>query len=244
MQDYPEEIIPQQGWRQNLDAESIISSQPKAWIAHRIEGDICSSTECGLGDDVPALTKEALPDKRMPNLSMCLLGATFLPRHFAYIQKNEGKEKWEKQDKRQTDTTDNYQTTDNFFVVAWELRQLHNKAIPYKRTFTSKSNYTEAVGKIERHITEKWEDLKEDSNGRTTILKATMKANHAPVRLNYWHFTIDIYPEDNSDKPLTNISGNWRKHLAVNARDCLRRTFFIVEDNDDIPQIDKAAYSV
>ena len=56
--------------------------------------------------------------------------------------------------------------------------------------------------------------------------------------LNYWHFTIDVYPAEGDMNPLKNASDGWRRNLAANLCDFLRRCYEIIADDNQVAAVE------
>lgn len=211
--------------------------------------------DVSLGEDMPSLKMEALPIKRIPNLSCSLLGALFQLEHFHFRQENDGKKSWEED----ADVPDAMLTNEANFVympevtvVGWKIAFVESCVIPYKHPFQKKSEYdakkqgAEEVGRkrgIDVYLKE-WEELTsapQNSRLRIADFEGRAQVNHVPTNLNFWHFTIDSYPAESDVSYLKKASEGWRENMAVNFADILRRTFIYITDTTDIPPISDAS---
>ena len=246
---YPREILPCLGWKKGIKTSDVIDTCNEALLGHFFEGKIDNLIDSSLGEDFRQIRLEALPYKRIPNLSCCLLGAKFLPQHFHFLPNGEGKETWDENFEVSDEllTKDNFRYIEDIFVVGWTLSKLHHWPIIYQRSFDKKSNYdtfkksSEELSKkrkIDQYIQEEWERMKRDSGTNlctvTTIGESCV--NHDPTKLNYWHFTIDMYPSD-SENSVKDINKNWREGMAIRLGDYLRQSFVIINDPSSIPPI-------
>lgn len=249
---YPKDILPHKGWRECICVDEIIKCCPDAIIGHLIEEKQEDCLDTTLGDDYVRLRIDALPYKRIPNLSCSLFGAKFQPQHFHFLPINKGRESWQGNvdisDELLKD--DNYRFISDIVVIGWKITNLHKWPVKYTRSFDKKSDFqsfsekAEAVAKL-RNIKllciQEWEKLIKEL-GPTQTKRVCIdvwgeaRLNHDPTMLNYWHFTIDCYSADDDTNPILNIK-NWRNNLAIALGDYLRQVFFFVNDATIIPQI-------
>jgi len=248
---YPHDILPRKSWKKGILLKDVISCCPNALIGRWLEGPKESFLDDSLGDDMVALFPEALPVKSVPNLSCCLLGALFLYEHFHYHQINEGNKPWV----GNTDIADDMLTTDNYIfmpkvtVIGWMINEVERYTIEYEHVFQKKKDYDKIKSaasqiadnkNIDVAYLKEWEELTSDpSNEKNRIaeLKGGVRVNHDPTNMNYWHFTIDSYPAESEVNPLKNASDGWRKNMAVNLVDFLRRSFVHITESTTIPAI-------
>ncbi len=247
---YPREILPSLGWKKGIKASDIANQCKDALVGHLLEGEEKDLMDFSLGEDLPQIRLEALPYKRVPNLSCSLLGVFFLPKHFHFLPKNEGEKTWEEDVEISEGllVDDNYRYIEKIIVVGWSLTDIHQWPIKYSRSFAKKSDYdafkkkSEEISKvrnIDMFCQEEWIRLKRDpNNSNLCIADAIGEAyiNHDPTKLNYWHFTIDMYPADSEDR-VKGIGKKWSNSMAIRLGDYLRQTFVIVGDTFPIPQI-------
>ncbi len=248
---YPLDLVSRLSWKHSIQAEDIVACCPDAIIGHWLEGPKERHLDFSLGDDMVALQPDSLPLVRIPNLSCSLLGALFHYDHFHFLQTNEGKTPWT----GESDITDTMLTTDNYTympeitVIGWTINGVASYVIEYEHIFQKRSDYNNVKNTsannykkrgIESVFLKEWENLKVDPNNdkrRIAELKGGVKVNHAPTNLNYWHFTIDSYPAESDIKPLKNASDGWRKNMAANLVDYLRRSFIYITEETAIPTI-------
>lgn len=246
--DYPSEILPQQGWRQCICTQDLVERCPDAMLGHKLDGTLeqCINPE----DD--SIYMSVLPVDCIPNLSCSLLGTFFKVNHLHFLPDNEGKTPWEEGTVVGDEMMckDNYNHYSDITVVGWKAREVQGKPLPYDHVFDKKTLYDafkEAakgiaeLRKVEVYLNE-WEDLKKNpANSKLKIAEVVGEArvNHDPTNLNYWHFTIDIYPAESDIKPLKNASKGWSRNIATNLCDFLRHCYEIIENDAQVAVIDE-----
>lgn len=246
---YPFEVLPRADWKSRIDTCDIIKSCPVALLGHvlrNVSKDACF--DYSLGEDRPQITMKALPVERIPNLSCSLLGTFFKPEHFAFLPDSQGAAPWSDSDgSQQTLLSDNnnFQPVENRTVVAWNLKEVHNRSIPYTRDVDFKM-YSEIKSKIASKngsemgnvCIEEWDKLKQSTIPKNRLLPLDGRAqvNHDPLCLNYWHFTIDLYPPDNIQQ-IKDTGKKWKYDMALVLREYLKFHFVMVEEDTIIPQI-------
>lgn len=243
---YPIYILPEKGWRKGILGREILSLCAYAVIGHRVKGSLDKCIDDSLGDDELSLTEEGLPLERIPNLSTNLLGTRFQIKDFIFNPIKDGKQDWNEDDKvLNTDSIQvhiNYETLEkDFFVVGWIVKEIDGRQIPYSRVFAKKQLYETFKRKIEnlqnneeedKSLTvylEEYENLSTDCNGhKQAKLLGDVRITHMPTKLNYWHFTIDLFPMEVPEKHISNTKKSWQKLMAENVRDFLRRSFYLI----------------
>lgn len=244
---YPEHIISRDEWRERIDTDSLLLSCADVYTGRRIELEAGVSEgryiDDRLGEGMERLTEEALPDKRVPDLSMSLLGALFGIGDFSFIQKGRGEELWNRGRSislPEIGPGDFERVRNEYFVAAWMVRELHNIKFPYTRCFDSKKSYDKVRDQIADVLMEEWDRLStlpDNKSLHKADMEGTAKIEHSPVILNYWHFIITLYPQEASDSPIHNNNGAWRKCMAHNVGEMLRGTFIKVPEGSDVPCI-------
>lgn len=252
---YPKDILPQVGWKQNINTQDLIEHNHDAMIARKLDGTRYMCLDFSLGEDMPVILHEALPVCRIPNMSCSLLGTSFCIECFHYLPDKLGKETWTEDvlvSDEILDNEDNFNYFQDITVVAWKISKVHKFQIPYIRSFNKKGEYDrlkESINRVagERNVSiylEEWSNLKKSSpNDKLTTVEllAEVRVNHMPTMLNYWHFTIDQYPADNNLEYVKNVSNAWKKSMAEFLCDYLRKSFILVENNNEVPPLKNTA---
>lgn len=238
---YPIHILPASDWKENLTPSEIVRSNQNAVIGRRIVGSVENCINYSLGDDNAKIREDYLDYNEIPNLSTSLPGGCFKIDDFRFWQKGEGAKPWKGGDvifDEFKEDIDYFRERSAYFVVAWNIETIDNTKIPYTRIFPKKKDYNDVSTKIsgsedlKAKYCQKFEELPTDEEGRRYLkMEGCVKVNHAPVQLNYWHYTIDIYPQDTPHKPLSGSKGAWRQMMCENVADYLRRSFVLL-DND------------
>lgn len=247
---YPSEVLPRAEWKNIIDTSNVLKCCSSALLGHVLRDEPQGSCiDYSLGEDRPQITMKAMPIERIPNLSCSLLGAYFRPEHFAFLPASRGAGSWCDSDGSQEELLSddgNFQSIENRVVVAWKLSEVHNRILPYKRDVDYKM-YSDIKSKIapenggemSNACVEEWEKLMQSKTPKNRILplEGHVMVNHAPIRLNYWHFTIDLYPHDNSE-PIKDTGKKWRNSMALVLREYLRLHFVVVDEALKIPSIE------
>ncbi len=243
--EYPVHIIPTEGWNHDIKCDAILYVCGNAMIGRRIEGCAEDCIDSSLGEDAIFLKEEALATDEIPNLSTSLLGAKHEIDDFSFRQTGQGKAPWDKEEVSISAfcvDKDFVRIDTEFIVAGWSLFGLNNRDVPYRKTFNKKKEYDAFVDSVnkanespnkEKIYLEEYEKLPKNEAGDSYgEYNGKVIVNHAPTKLNYWHFTVDLYPVDSPDKPLKGVKGAWREMMAENVADYLRRSFYILPDSD------------
>lgn len=244
---YPVHIIPEEGWKKDIQCKDVIALCKEAVTGRRIDGALKDCIDFSLGEDAVSLKEEVLPTDDIPNLSTSLLGTPFQLDDFHFRQIGNGQKNWEgraiKLESFKIDEDYKYIKTD-FFIVGWSMIYLNERPVPYNKVFNKKKEYTAFIDKIkatsEKEVSyiEEYENLQKNEDGMPYAeFNGKIIINHIPTNLNYWHFTIDLYPIDTPDKPIKDTKKTWREMMAENVADYLRKSFYILPDMSTPPVI-------
>lgn len=239
---YPLRLLCHGRLKKKILAGDIIGNCPGAVVGHWLEGPREKFIDGSLGEGYESLQMNAIPLERMANFSTNLLGGLFQYEDFHYRQVLD--EPWD--GKSDVDgekaVVGNYVWMDEVTVIGWMLSDIHNVTLPYNRSFGKKKDYDAYLEqlakpddtKAETIYMQEWESLSQDPNNkkvRIIALEGHTAVNHDPRILNYWHFVIDIYPAENSDKPLPGgVSKGWQGKLSLSLQDILRNTFIDMKE--------------
>ena len=188
-------------------------------------GDFCLLRRCDCAEDkgiktelvgeggCPFLTHEALSDQRIANMSMSLLGALFQKEDIRFKQTDEAMADWNgcNVDADRLILTFVEEVPEPWFTVIWCANGLHNQEVPYKKGGIKADGYNQFKDEVERVRGIVLGTLAE-YNAAADPLYGLTKIIHRPSNLNYWHFTLDVFPAtregyieetlDNSEKNL------------------------------------------
>lgn len=233
-----------------MDTAAIISHQDHALLGHLLEGTEGDCLDYSLGEDMPTIAEKYLPLNRIPNLSCSLMGSIFNLEDFHFLPINIGSQSWKEGLDISTDfiTEDNYRYFPDITVVSWPIIDVHLFPVRYSRRFGKQKDYDDFKDKAKdvaakRNIEillKSWSELcpdTENNNQRIVDAIGEAKVIHNPTMFNYWHFTIDLFPAENSSTPINSISSAWKENMAVNLWDVLRHSFVVIVSNEMIPPI-------
>ena len=236
--EYPKHILPEVGWRVGITGGEIRSLCEDAVIGRRMDGSIEDYTEQRLGELY--LKSDALVLDSIPNLSTNLLGTVFRYEDFRFKQKEKGKDSWDGvSEPDDLISNQNYEKhTGQMSVIGWEIKELDGVTFPYKRNFPKEADYKAFKDKAEDIYLEEFGKLPVDDNKiRYKEMEGKIMLIHMPTNLNYWHFTIDLFPFEDKAKAIKNAKSSWREMMAYNVRDILYNTFLIISEDSDYPKI-------
>lgn len=247
---YPKEVLSQPHWVESITTGDILKCCSTTLLGHLLVGDKNQCIDSSLGDGMEFIRREALPLERMANLSCSLLGTYFKLAFFHFLPDNEGKKTWKAGTliAEELLAENNYNHYPTITVVGWHLRNLEHYPIPYPRIFSKAKDYaafqTAAVAVADLRkceiVQKEWHELaKNVKNEEQKIadFSGEVRCNHAPTMLNYWHFTIDLYPADDNDSPLKNTSKGWREKMGIYLQDYLCNSYILLTKEEQIPQI-------
>lgn len=243
---YPVHIIPYDGWTVQITCEAILKADAAAVIGRRMQGTSDKYLDFSLGEDEPFLKHNWIEKHELPNLSTSLLGAMFKPKDFQVIQKGDGDLTWKGENivfDRFKEGEDYVWVEEPFFILGWKIEELEDKKLPYPHVFPKETDYAlfsekhKEVYEENKIFLEEYQKLPRNEHKMPFLeLIGVIKVNHNPKNLNYWHFTIDIYPFD-TEKPIEETKKSWMKAMALSFKDILSQTFIYPITESEIKEI-------
>lgn len=243
---YPVHIIPNDGWSLRIPCEAILKNDSDAIIGRRILGSPDKYLDFSLGEDEPILKDKWIDKHELPNLSTSLLGAMLKLGDFQVIQKGEGDLPWKGGNvdfDKFKEGKDYVWVEGLFFILGWKIIDLEDKTLPYTQVFPKENDYStftekhQAVYDENKIFLEEYKKLERNDNKLPYLdLEGSININHDPKNLNYWHFTIDMYPFDTAE-PLVDTKKSWSKAMALSFKDILSQTFLCLNIESEINEI-------
>lgn len=225
---YPKEILPSTKYVIKIDIDDLFGKVNDFIICRRIEGSLEDNTVTFNGK--VRLKVEALG--KILNLSTNLLGAKFrADKHIAFSPTNDARKDWDGNDIKYSAFKDSFRIIENCTYVCYHGSNLHNISVPYRKKLNKEDKRKLASLGINLD-----KFVKEDE----AELTGTIKLEHKPTMLNYWHIVMDIYPHASSN-PIYNDDAAWKEKM-VNfvVQEILTVKFETIPDS--IPLIPKSIY--
>lgn len=231
--DYPAHLIPDTRWKRRMDSDEILESCGEFCVLRRIDGEV--STCINSDNGIEFLTHDALRDSQAANLSMSLAGALLEVQDMRYIQKGEAQGDWDGQcvDAVNLICDNVTERPQPWFVVAWKASTIHKKEIPYKKGVNTQKDFERLKADSVRQVLI---DTLEEYNSALTPLRGVTSLNHRPTNLNYWHFTLDIYPFD-SKAPIMEVSSKNKSFAKQVCKQLLRYSFMRIDRKYKFPKL-------
>ena len=199
---YPKVILPNIKYIKKINIDDLLDNVEGFIVSRRITGRLEENVDVFAGKK--RLRVEALGN--IPNLSLNLLGGKFVDkRHLKFRQLHDASREWDGLPVLLHNYADKYEVINNCFSVVYRGKDLHNISIPYKK---------EIKNKVEKDKLQKLGiDLAKFTDGELTSLQGKIQLEHKPTMLNYWHFVMDIFPQE-ENSPLKKTNAAWQKSLV------------------------------
>lgn len=245
---YPTHILPTKGWSKKIPTKELLNICSEALIARRFDGTYDQCVDLSLGEENTSLRFSKFRIEELPNISNSLVGTPHTLKDFCYSQKKNGREDW---DGRKINLKDfkkeDFEKVENkITVVGWRVRKLHGMRLPYERSFPKGADFevfkeslkqADASGMSDEERIEfhkqiallAYQDLKIKDKKRILELEGKALVNHDPTNLNYWHYTVDEYPEENPDVGIGKADKGWRQWMCKTLEDYMRHQFIYLD---------------
>lgn len=222
---YPQKILPDIKYVHIIvDMDSLLSAQ-KSYSVHRSALPLTHTfNELGI------LREDAIPIKRIPGLSMNLLGSFFQVEDIEFNPKSPGSDKWDGLlIVNICDFSESIETiAPPFCPVFFDISNIHNADVPFERTLNKDLKRKLIQAKI---IDDKYRESTKELNYK-------IKIEHAPTNLNYWHIELTLW-DGNSDEEtkIENAGSKWKEALCKQAlTDVLvANAYSEISDLEEIP---------
>ena len=198
---YPKEILPTSKYVIKIDIDDLLGKVSDFLVCRRIKGSLEENTVTFNGK--VRLKVEALG--KIPNLSTNLLGAKFqADQHIAFSPTGDARCDWDGKNIDLAKFKDSFQVVENCTYVAYHGDALHNIPVPYRKNLNKddKNKLASRGINLDNFITKGEAEL-----------TGTIKLEHKPTMLNYWHIVMDIYPYDSPD-PIKKDDAAWQKNMV------------------------------
>lgn len=146
------------------------------------------------------LREDALEPRKIPQLSLNVLGGLFLPKHTKFKVKMNtiGDEKWTGRPVYLVDCRNHYTELENGSTIYFNANALHGALVDYERP---KDKNSEKI----------YEDFHSVVNGKYK-LKAQITIAHEPTNMNYWHSELKVWLD--GKELLPGESAKWMKGVG------------------------------
>ena len=225
---YPKEILPTSKYVIKIDIDDLLGKVSDFIICRRINGSLEENTVAFNGK--VRLKVEALG--KIPNLSTNLLGAKFNAyKHIAFSPTGNARCDWDGKNIDFEKFKDSFQIIENCTCIAYHGDILHNIPVPYRKNLNKEDkNKLASLGiNLDNFITKGEAEL-----------TGTIKLEHKPTMLNYWHIVMDLYPYASSE-PIKKDEAAWQKKMV----DFVIQKILAVKFepvSESIPSIPKSIY--
>lgn len=192
---YPYEILPKEKFKLKIDFNELVSSST-IYVLRRSEVPQ-SETFHFFNDGSFLLNEDALDLKRIPNLSLNIMGARFETKHSKFIAINAGADKWTGGHVHLSKFLKNYKIDDTKGTIFINANELHDKTLPYNL-----SSNVQLHKEIEKFKALFGTNIVSNIPPNDIELLGKIQFVHDPVILNYWHVVLEIknYKETTLEK--------------------------------------------
>jgi len=232
MSHYPDELIPQVGYKPVVCIDELRNIQD-FHISRRIDGSVenCTFVQGG----VYRLKDDAL-DTFDEQLSMNLLGAGFLIDYTKFRQVKPASDKWNGESVNKFDYAEQVEAKDPSFAAIYLASRVHQRRVPYDRTFEKKGIADDLEKKLNAI-----QDVAHNRLGDKDMrLNAIVTLAHEPSNTNYWHIVMHLKPSETEDY-VKNVKAVWRQTMLNTVRDEVFRVILRISDAQVI-SVDKAFF--
>lgn len=224
---YPRELLPTPQYVVKIDIDDLLGKVSDFLICRRIEGSLEENTVQFNGKT--RLKVEALG--KIPNLSTNLLGAKFKAnKHIAFSPTGDARCDWDGKNIDLAKFKDSFQIIKNYTYVVYRGNFLHNVSIPYRKELNKDDKNKLAIIGINL----------DNFVAKEVELKGTIKLEHKPTMLNYWHIVMDLY-SFGACAPIKRDDATWQKTMV----DFVVQKILTVKfetGSESIPSIPKSIY--
>ncbi|MBF6641799.1 hypothetical protein IVB69_09945 [Flavobacterium sp. J49] len=190
---YPFEILPKTKFKLKIDFNELVSGGI-IYVLRRSELPQ-SETFHIFNDGSFLLNEDALDLKRIPYLSLNIMGARFKAKHSKFIATNAGADSWTGGNVYLSKYLENYSIDDTKGSIFINANELHDITLPYNL-----SSNPQLHKEIEKFKASFGSNILSNKPPGDIELLGRIRFVHDPVALNYWHVVLEI--KNFKDDPL------------------------------------------
>ena len=201
--EYPEYLIPQDHFREEILVDDLLESVPELEVVRRSD-KVADQTFNELG----ILREDVLSRSDLPGLSLHLFGGGLRVEDIKFRQKKPASDPWPASQLIDPESLlQHVDISEVFTPVFFKIKDLHRKNFPYTRSGDDKE-----AKKLMIHFPEKsiWEIGKE-----AIQFTASSEVAHAPALLNYWHAELRF--RDVAETSIRKTNSAWQKNAMKSA---------------------------
>lgn len=231
---YPDLLIPQKEYKYKTDTIiDELRSMQDFHVSRRVDGSFDDLTyiqggQYRLKDDALACFDE--------RLSMNILGAGFQIENTCFRVMKPASDKWN------GDTVDKFQYADNIelkdpsFAVVYLASLVHNKRVPYDRSFDKQGKADDLQKKLQEI-----QDLAHQRlDNKCLRLCAVISLFHSPTNANYWHIEMRLKPSE-VEADIKDTKAVWKQTMLSTVCEEVFRIFLKIEEAEVIV-VDKTIF--
>lgn len=244
IEDYPNGLIPQCGWKTCIQVADLIDVVPESVIARRLDGPKDLYVDDSLGEDNSFLRSDTFRDSSLIDMSVSLLGALLKVIDMRLRQTEEASNDWDGNEVDAANLVKKYvvESGEEWFCVSWLVRKIHAIEFPYKKNVDKKNFKTlkKNVEMVSGVVLGAFEEYLEQEHP----LNATTFLSHKPTMLNYWHFTFNVRPADN-EAFIKKTGRGWSDTLlSLISKELFRYNFSYATKDGVYPEIPSVIWDV
>lgn len=211
---YPKTILPSKMYIHKINVDKIINKND-FYVVRRVPSHYLDSIYKLNGTTTMLRISSATKLNKVVGFSMNILGAKYSIKHLKYIAKYPPiSNTWNGKVINFISCFFRYrkciEVDNNCIAFVYKASSLHNKEVPYLRTFEKEKDFKAVTDAIEvKNVARKFIFCKRKPNS----FVGNIKLMHSPINFNYWHIILSIFPEG-SDEPLSNMNGKWKEDIC------------------------------
>lgn len=229
---YPDELIPQIKYKPEVSINDLRDKQDFL-ISRRIDGifEDCTYIQGG----VCRLKDDAL-DNFDEQLSLNMLGTGFMIDHTKFRQVKPASDKWNGEIVDKFKYAEQVEFIEPSFAAIYLASKVHQKRVPYDRTFDKKSYADDLEKKLNTIQDVAYKRL----GDKEMQLNAVVTLDHDSTNVNYWHIVMRLQPSE-CEEYVKNVKAVWRQTMMGIVRDEVFRVILRVND-DEVINVDKSFF--
>lgn len=196
---YPYCVLPKTSFKLKMNFDDLIENH-SIFVLRRSDLP-ADETFHIFNDGTVILNDDAIENKRVPDLSINLMGGIFKKSHSIYIAIKDGIKPWKGEKIYLSEHILNYEINGGYGNIFINANSLHNKTIPYIVPFDV--NIHKEITKFQKMVGNKNDNVILNVPPNDFELKGKIYFKHDPVTLNYWHIELKI--ENYRDEILSKV---------------------------------------
>lgn len=206
--DYPKEIIPSSRHKLPFPLKALVEKEGAYEVCYRIIGGVKENALSDTLGGKTVLREECF--EHIVHMSINLMGGPFKPEYVCFSQKKPGSDEWKGGDVCFNDYAASIELLKDAVPIFYLSDILNQPELSVTVQFENSDSYKS----FKKTMGGEWPVF---FKGIKVAVPFSLRIEHVPTNLNYWHVQMEVYPKM-TEEQLKTESGVWRSRIFDNIK--------------------------